>query len=96
MASGAKQEMGGRVMGCALKLGEFVTRVILYVTTLGSYDIMIGKVGLETHEAFLNCKTKRLRLVDDEGQRRVIVGRNQGVSLQFVPSLQLQKSMRKG
>jgi hypothetical protein len=36
---------------------------------------------LESHEAILNCKTKRLSLVDDEGQRRVIVGRNQGVSL---------------
>jgi hypothetical protein len=23
---------------------------------------------LETHEAILNCKTKRLSLVDDEGQ----------------------------
>jgi hypothetical protein len=37
-----------------------------------------------------------LSLVDDEGQRRVIVGRNQGVSLRFISSLQLRKSMRKG
>jgi hypothetical protein len=35
-------------------------------------------------------------LVDDEGQRRVIVGRNQGVSLRFISSLKLQKSMCKG
>jgi hypothetical protein len=74
MASKAKQEVGGRVTGCALNLGEFFTRVILYVTTLGSYDVVIGKVGLETHEAFLNCKTKQLSLVDDEEQRWVIVG----------------------
>jgi hypothetical protein len=51
---------------------------------------------LESHEAILNCKMKRLSLVDDEGQRRVIVGRNQGVSLRFVSSLQLWKSIRKG
>ena len=44
----------------------------------------------------LNCKTKRLSLTDDVGQRRVIVGRNQGVSLRFISSLQLQKRMRKG
>jgi hypothetical protein len=51
---------------------------------------------LESHEAILNCKTKWLSLVDDEGQRRVIVGWNQGVSLRFISSLQLRKSMRKG
>jgi hypothetical protein len=51
---------------------------------------------LESHEAILNCKTKQLSLVDDKGQRRVIVGRNQGVSLRFVSSLQLRKSMHKG
>jgi hypothetical protein len=96
MASEAKQKVGGRVTGCALNLGEFVTRVNLYVTILGSYDAVIGRDWLETHEAILNCKTKRLSLVDDEGQRRVIVGRNQGVSLRFVSSLQLRKSMRKG
>jgi hypothetical protein len=66
-------------MGCALNLGEFVTRVNLYVTILGSYDIVIGMDWLESHEATLNCKTKWLSLIDDEGQRRVIVGRNQGV-----------------
>jgi hypothetical protein len=81
MDSGAKPKVGGKVTGCALDLGEFVMRVNLYVTILGSYDVVIGVDWLETHEAILNCKTKRLSLVDDEGQRRVIVGRNQGVSL---------------
>jgi hypothetical protein len=68
----------------------------LYVTILGSYDVVIGMDWLESHEAILNCKTKQLSLVDDKGQRRVIVGWNQGVSLRFVSSLQLQKSMCKG
>jgi hypothetical protein len=35
-------------------------------------------------------------LVNDEGQRHVIVGINQGVSLRFISSLQLRKSMCKG
>jgi hypothetical protein len=34
MASRAKQKVGGKVTGCALNLGEFVTRVNLYVTIL--------------------------------------------------------------
>jgi hypothetical protein len=67
MASGAKQKVGGKVTGCALNLGEFVTRVNLYVTTLGSYDVVIGMDWLETHERILNYKTKWLSLVDDEG-----------------------------
>jgi hypothetical protein len=75
-ASGAKQKVGGRVTGCTLNLGEFVTRANLYVTILGSYDVVIGMDWLESHEAILNCKMKWLSLVDDEGQRRVIVGQN--------------------
>ena len=68
----------------------------MYVTILGSYDVVIGMNWLEMHEAILNCKMKRLSLVDDEGHRRVIVGWNQGVSLRFISSLQLRKSMHKG
>jgi hypothetical protein len=96
MASGAKQKVREKVTGCTLNLGEFFTRVNLCIMILGSYDVVIGMDWLESHEAILNCKTKRLILVDDEGQRRVIVGRNQGVSLRFISSLQLRKSMRKG
>jgi hypothetical protein len=96
MALGAKQKVGGKVTGCALNLGDFFTRANLYIMILGSYDVMIGMDWLESHEAILNCKTKWLSLVDDEGQRHVIVGWNQGVSLRFISSLQLQKSMCKG
>jgi hypothetical protein len=42
MASGAKQKVGGKVVDCRINLGDFVTRSDLYVTILGSYDIMIS------------------------------------------------------
>jgi len=83
-------------MGCILNLGEFFTKANLYIMILGSYDVVIGMDRLESHEVILNCKTKWLILVYDEGQRRVIVAHNQGVSLIFIYSLQLRKSMRKG
>jgi hypothetical protein len=67
MASGAKQKFGGKVTSCTLNLGEFVMRVNLYITILGSYDVMIGMDWLESHEVILKCKMKRLSLVDDEG-----------------------------
>jgi hypothetical protein len=35
-------------------------------------------------------------LTDDLGQRRAIVGINQGVSIRFISSLQWQKRMHKG
>jgi hypothetical protein len=96
MALGEKQKVGGKVTCCSLNLGYFVTRSNLYVMILGSYDIVIDMDWLESHEAILNYKTKRLILVDDEGKRCMIVGRNQGVSLRFISSLELWKSMHKG
>jgi hypothetical protein len=76
MASRAKQNVGGKDMGCSLNLGEFVTKANMYVTTLGSYDVMINMDLLELHDAILDCKTKQLSLVVDEGQICVIVGWN--------------------
>jgi hypothetical protein len=58
MASGAKQKVGGKVTGCILNLGEFVTRANLYITILGSYDVVIGMDWLESHEVILNYKMK--------------------------------------
>jgi hypothetical protein len=77
-------------------MGDFVTKVDLCFMLLRYYDIVIGMDWLESHDAILKCKMKQLSLKEDLGQSRVIVGRNQGVSLRFIYSLQLQKSMCKG
>jgi hypothetical protein len=42
MASRAKQKVGGKVTGCTLNLGEFVTKANLYSMILGSYHVVIG------------------------------------------------------
>ena len=96
MALGDKQKVQGKVMSCTLNLGEFVTRANLYIMILGSYDIVIGMDCLESHEVILNYKMKWLRLFNYEGKSCVIVGQNEGLSLRFISSLQLQKSMCKG
>jgi hypothetical protein len=67
MASRAKFKVGGKVTVCTLNLVEFVTRVDLYIMMLGSYDVVICMGWLESHEVILNCKTKQLSLVYDEG-----------------------------
>jgi hypothetical protein len=66
MDSRAIQKVGGKVRGCILNLGEFFMRTNLYIMILGYYDVMIGMDWLESHEAILNCKMKRLSLVDDK------------------------------
>jgi hypothetical protein len=42
MASTPKQNIGGKVMGCSLKVGYFFTKANLYIMILESYDFMIG------------------------------------------------------
>jgi hypothetical protein len=96
IALSVKNTVGGKVMDCTIILGDFVTKANIYVTILGYYDIVIGMYWLESHDAILNFNMEQLSLIDDLGQNRVIVGRNQGVSLGFISSLQLHKSMHKG
>jgi predicted aspartyl protease len=86
LASRAKKKVGGKVKDCIINLDEFLASVNLFFTTLGSYDIVIGMDWLESHNAILNYKTKRSILIDELGECRVIIGRNQGVSLRFITS----------
>ena len=76
MASGTKKKVGGKVKDCNINLGDFVKSENLYVTILGSYDIVIRMDWIESHDAILNCNMKWLSLKNDLGQSRVIVGRN--------------------
>jgi hypothetical protein len=74
MASREKQRVGGLVKDCEIDLGECIAKVPLYITILGSYDIVIGMDWLETHEAILDCKNKKLSFVDDLGQNKILKG----------------------
>jgi hypothetical protein len=67
IASGAKKKVGGKLKDCNINLGDFVKNVNLYVTILGSYDIVIGVDWLESHDVILKCKTKIITLIDDLG-----------------------------
>jgi hypothetical protein len=89
MTLGSKHKFGGKVTDCSINLGYFVTKSNLYITILGSYDILIGMYWLESHDAILNCKMKWLIFMDDLGYSRVIVGRNQRGFLEvyFFPTI---------
>ena len=47
LALGAKQKVGGKVKYCNIILGDLVAIVNIFVTTLGSFDILIGMDWLE-------------------------------------------------
>jgi hypothetical protein len=68
MASGEKQVVGPSVDNCIVDLGVCTTRLKVYVTSLGMYDLIIGMDWLESHRALVDCFAKRVLRVDDEGR----------------------------
>jgi uncharacterized protein with GYD domain len=55
LASGAKEKFGGKIKDFIINFGEFVACVNLFLTTLGSYDMVIEMDWLESHDVILNC-----------------------------------------
>jgi hypothetical protein len=74
MASGEKQAVGPSVDNCIVDLGVCTTRLKVYVTALGTYDLIIGMDWLAAHRALVDCFTKRVLCVDDEGRPVEIQG----------------------
>jgi hypothetical protein len=74
MASGEKKVVGPSVDNCIVDLGVCTTRLKVYVTTLGAYDLIIGMDWLAAHRALVDCFPKRVLCVDDEGRPVEIQG----------------------
>jgi hypothetical protein len=68
MASGEKQAVGPSVDNCIVDLGVCTTRLKVYVTTLGAYELIIGMDWLAAHRALVDCFAKRVFCVNDEGK----------------------------
>jgi hypothetical protein len=72
------------------------TRLKVYVTALGTYDLIIGMDWLESHRAMVDCFTKRVLCVDDEGRPVEIHGVRRKVSLHFISTMKVKRCMRQG
>jgi hypothetical protein len=57
MISGEKQVVGPSVDNCLVDLGVCTTRLKVYVTALGMYDLIIGMDWLEADRAMVDCFT---------------------------------------
>ena len=74
MDSGEKQAVGPSVDNCIVDLGVCTTRLKVYITALGAYDLIIGMDWLAAHQALVDCFAKRVLCVDDEGRPVEIQG----------------------
>jgi hypothetical protein len=68
MALGKKQAVGPSVDNCIVDLGVCTTRLKVYATALRAYDLIFGMDWLAAHQALVDCFTKRVLCVDDEGR----------------------------
>jgi hypothetical protein len=96
MASGEKQAVGPSVDNCIVDLGVCTTRLKVYVTALGAYDLIIGMDWLAAHRALVDCFAKRVLCVDDEGRPREIQGVQRKVSLRFISTMKVKRCLRQG
>ena len=94
MALGEKQAVGPSVDNCIVDLGVCTTRLNVYVTALRMYDLIIGMDWLESHQSMVDCFTKRVLCVDDEGIPIEIHGVQRRVSLHFISTMKVNRCMR--
>jgi hypothetical protein len=84
MASVKNQAVGPSVDNCLVDLGVYTTRLKVYITALGTYELIIGMDLLQSHRAMVDCFTKRVLCFDDEGRLVAIHGVWRKVSLHFI------------
>jgi hypothetical protein len=96
MASGEKQAVGPSVDNCIVNLGLCTTRLKVYITSLGAYDLIIRMYWLETHRSLVDCFTKRVLYVDDKGRPVDIQGVWRKESLRFISTMKVKQFLRQG
>jgi hypothetical protein len=94
MASGEKKAVGPSVDNCIVDLGVCTTRLKVYVTALEEYDLIIGMDWLASHRALVDCFTKGVLCVDDEGRPVAIQGVWRKMSLCFISTMKVKRCLR--
>jgi hypothetical protein len=96
MALGKKQVVGTSVDNCLVDLLVCITRLNVYVISLGMYDLIIRMDWLEAHRYSVHCFEKRVLCVDDERRLVDIHGERRKVSLRFISTMKFKRCMREG
>jgi hypothetical protein len=90
MALGEKQVVRPSVDNCIVDLGVCTTRLKVYITALGAYDLIIGMDWLASHRDLVDCFTKKVLCVNDEGKPVEIQGVQRKVSLRFISTMKVK------
>jgi hypothetical protein len=96
MASREKKVVGPSADNCIVDLGVCTTKLKVYVTVLGAYDLIIRMDWLASHRALVDCFPKRVLCVDDEGRPVEIQGVQRKVSLRFISTMKVKRCLRQG
>ena len=91
MALGRKQAVGALVTDCVVKMGNLCTKMNLYSTQLGSYDLIVGMDWLESHRALIDCYEKKVFCNNNLGEPVVIQGLKRDVSLRFISASEMHE-----
>ena len=82
--------------GCRVHLGVCTTMLDVYVTNLGTYDLIIGMDWLEGHRSLMDFYAKNVLFLDDEGKKIQIHGLKRKVSLCFISTMKSKRCLRQG
>jgi hypothetical protein len=96
MALGEKQVVGPSIDNFLIGLGVCTTRLKVYVTTLETYDVIIGMDWLESHRAMVDYFSKRVLCVDNKGRIVEIHGVRRKVCLCFISTMKVKWCMSQG
>ena len=96
MASGELQPVELSVEDCKVDLGVCSIKRKVYVTALGTYDLVIGMDWLESHQAWVHSFEKTILCMNDEGETIHFQGIKRKVSLRFISAMQMKRCLRKG
>ena len=76
LATGMKKRVHHWVRDCAFELNGMPIAVHLNIFPLGSYSMLLGIDGLYLHRTKVDCYDKAIECVDDNGEPRVLQGKN--------------------
>jgi hypothetical protein len=96
LATRDKRRINEIVKDCPMDMTRPSTKTDLNIKTLGSYDCLIGMDWLDKHHVVLDCYNKEFTFMDEEGNLRTIQGIPRAITIKEIPSLQLNKSFKKG
>lgn len=96
MASGELQFIDLGVDQCKIEIGVCSTKLKVYVTTLRTYDLVIGMDWLESYQAWVDYYGKRILGINDEREAIQIQGIKRKVSLRYISAMKMKRCLRKG